>query len=652
MPRLILFLAPVLGLTNCSQPKTPWWDQVQSGGPCHEANLLDGLDTTSGDELRNIAYCLNQHGNLDPVMPLVEATRETTRDSQEAGLHLALGVDGLLKADVDVFQFSSQLLDWMDDDSGLVDSALKLIVEMSYGKSYASLEGQNAPTAQTAIDQGVLAPLLGGIRAGLVAALDADLAPLEVAEEAIESDKTLSVIHSLSGLVNSTDTSFNHRMDDFLSDLGRALQLVQSPSNDRTSSASGDSLRDLVVALASNSDSSGQKTIDLVELAAGDLFSDPIAQTRVRDALEGLEDRGALRSLPLHLQYLGNVDTEGNSTINGKDSALVSLLRLLHNANTPIQCSINWGLGSYNINLGNLSIEILEAISELDPDLSADGIDLLGNILGLPLTDVILQTVAALGVCPVLDAEFVEDLKGVDRLNDAQTGDLLRVLIQVLKALGEGQNSRIPEMVDLLSIPQAVEASEPLEEVLRDLGGTPFLETMAAFAGPVLSPNDYVDSSQFPEGVDVIDFNMLWEIIENGFSAQSKPKSPLRELEPLVSAMLTQNETWTGLHALGDLLADNQSESQDLLTWLPEIVNLDPNLDLTRTLAGVFFQSETANHFAQVLEVDGLYQALIYSTEETPGPLPFFAQMQLSGTLESLLGTIEHVFGLLVPPKN
>jgi hypothetical protein len=116
--------------------------------------------------------------------------------------------------------------------------------------------------------------------------------------------------------------------------------------------------------------------------------------------------------------------------------------------------------------------------------------------------------------------------------------------------------------------------------------------------------------------------------------------------------MLTQNETWTGLHALGDLLADKQSESQALLTWLPEIVSLDPNLDLTRTLAGVFFQTETANHFAQVLEVDGLYQALIYTTEETPGPLPFFAQLQLSGTLETLLGTIERVFGLLVPPKN
>jgi hypothetical protein len=649
MPRLLLFLAPVLGLTNCSQPKAPWWDQVQSGGPCHEANLLDGLDTTSGDELRNIAYCLNQHGNLDPVMPLVEATRAPTRDSQEAGQHLALGVDGLLQADVDVFQFSSQLLDWMDTDSDLLDSALKVIVEMSYGKSYSLLEGQSAPTAQSAIDQGVLAPLLGGLRAGLVAALDADLAPLKIAEEAIESDKTLSVIHSLTGLVNSTDTGFKHRMDDFLSDLGQALQLVQSPSNDRTSSASGDSLRDLVEALVSNRNASGQNTIDLVELAAEDLFSDSIAQTRVRDALEGLEDRGALRSMPLHLQYLGNVDAEGNSTTNGEDSALVSLLRLLHNANTPIQCSI---LGIYNINLGNLSIAILEAISELDPDLSADGIDLLGNVLGLPLTDVLLQTVAALGVCPVLDAEFAKDLQGIDRLNDPQTGDLLRVLIQVLKALGEGQDSRIPEMVDLLSIPHAVEASEPLEEMLRDLGGTPFLETMAAFAAPALSPDDYVDSSQFPAGVEVLDFNMLWEIMEHGFSAQSKPKSPLRELEPLVSAMLTQNETWTGLHALGDLIADSQSESQALLTWLPEIVSLDPNLDLTRTLAGVFFQSETANHFAQVLEVDGLYQALIYSTEETPGPLPFFAQLQLSGTLETLLGTIERVFGLLVPPKN
>jgi hypothetical protein len=652
VPSKLLLLAPILGLTSCSQPKTPWWEQVQSGGPCHEANLMDGLDTESGEELRNIAYCLNQHGNLDAVMPLVESTRELTRDGREAGQHLALGLNGLLNADINVFQFSTQLLDWMESDSGLLDAGLKVLVELTYGLPYVLLENQPAPTAQSALDQGVITPLLGGFRAGLIAALDADLAPLETAESALNSPRTLSLIHSLAGMLNSPDTGFKHRTEDLLEDLGYAIKTAQSPNNDRTASATGDSLRDLITALAFNRDATGQRAIDLVELAAEKIFSDTVAQGRVRTALEGLVEKEALRSMPLQLRYLGTVDSRGSSLGPGDDSALVSMLRLLNNSNTSINCSIPWGFSSYEISLGNLALALLEGISELDPELSADGIDLLAGILGLPLSDAILQTVAALGVCPVLDAQFADDLQSLDRLNDAGSGDLLRVLIQVLKALGQGQDSRIPEMVELLSIPDAVGASEPLEELLRDWGGTAFLESMAAFSNPILNPSSFVDDSGFPSDVTPIDFDDLWEILETAFDSPNSGKSPLRQLEPLVLALLEQEDTWIGVHALGSLLSDHQSVSQDLLSWLPEIVALDPDLNLTRTLAGVLFQKETASHFAQALEVDALFQAATKSSESQQGPLPFFAQLQLSGTLETLLGTIDRVFGLLVPPQN
>ena len=652
MPQRLLLLAPILGLTSCSQPKTPWWEQVQSGGPCHEANLLDGLDTESGEELRNIAYCLNQHGNLDAVMPLVESTRELTRDGREAGQHLALGLSGLLSADIDVFQFSTKLLDWMESDSGLLDDGLKVLVEMTYGRPYSQLENHATPTTQSALDQGVIAPLVGGFRAGLIAALDADLAPLEIAESALNSQRTLALIHSLAGMVNSPDAGFKHRMEDLLEDFGQAIQIAQSPNNDRTPSSSGDSLRDLVNALAFNRDATGQRAIDLVELAAGEIFSDTVAQGRVRSALEGLSERGALRSLPLQLRYLGSVDSRGSNLSPGEASALVSMLRLLHNSNTSVNCSIPWGLSTYEIHLGNLAIALLEGIAESDPERSADGIDLLAGILGLPLSDAILQTVAALGVCPVLDAEFADDLQSLNRLSDAGSGDLLRVLIQVLKALGQGQDSRIPEMVELLSIPQAIGASEPLEELLRDWGGTAFLESMAAFSNPILNPSAFVDDSAFPSDVAPVDFDVLWEILEIAFDSPTSGKSPLREMEPLVLALLEQEDTWAGVHALGALLGDSQAVSQDLLRWLPEIVGLDPDLNLTRTLAGVLFQRETASHFAQALEVHALFQAVTTSSESQPGPLPFFAQLQLSGTLETLLGTIERVFGLLVPPRN
>jgi hypothetical protein len=175
---------------------------------------------------------------------------------------------------------------------------------------------------------------------------------------------------------------------------------------------------------------------------------------------------------------------------------------------------------------------------------------------------------------------------------------------------------------------------------------------MAAFSNPILDPSAFVDDSAFPSDVSPIDFDDLWEILESAFDSSSNGKSPLRELEPLMLALLEQDSTWKGVHALGELLRNHQADSQDILSWLPEIVSLDPDLKLTRTLAGVLFQKETAGHFAQALEVDDLFQSVITSTDSQPGPLPFFAQLQLSGTLETLLGTIDRVFGLLVPPQK
>ena len=229
---------------------------------------------------------------------------------------------------------------------------------------------------------------------------------------------------------------------------------------------------------------------------------------------------------------------------------------------------------------------------------------------------------------------------------------MLLVLVEVLKALGEGQNSRIPEMVDLASIPHEIRATEALEEFLRDLGGSAFLESMAAFAGPALAPDDFIDSTNFPEGVSPLTFDDLWQIIGNAFEMQSNGQTPLEQLEPLLYAVVANDKTWEGVNALGSLLGEGQAVTLDLLNWLPQIVEMDPDLDLTRSLSGVFFSADTANHFAQVLEVKALYDALVQSSEEAPGPLPFFAELQVSGTLEALLGTIDRVIGLLVVSKE
>ena len=647
MPKHLLLLSAALGIGGCSEPKAPWWDSLESGGSCHDVNLLDGLDTDSGDELLNTFYCLNQSGNLNAFVPTVESLREPSRDQQEGALHLALGFNALLQADLNVLSLAGSLLEWMETDSPLLEDSLKIVVELIYATPYSALEGADAPSLQSDLDNGALVPLLGGLREGLIAALDDNLAPLEMMDDALHSEKTLSLLHSLSALTQSKDEGFRHRMDDLLADFGAAIVDSQSPENNRTSSGSGNSLEDVARALILNKDDKSRSAIELAEEAAGSLFQDNNAQSRVIDALEGLQDRDALRTLPLQLRYLSDVPADVGSFGPGIDSALVSLLRLIHNANTSVECEVNWGFGSYKIELGNLSVALLEAFAELDPTLTTESVDILGDILDLPLTDTILNVIAALNVCPVMDEQFVDDLASIDRLNDSAAGDLLLVLVEVLKAIGEGSNSKIPEMVDLLSIPHAVDATIPLEELLRDLGGSAFLESLAAFAGPSLNPTEYLDPSTFPEGVEVLEFDDLWAIAAAAFEPQSNGKTALQQTLPLLEAIVADPNSWNGIHNLGSLLADARSETAALLDLMPTLLELDPELQLTRQISGIFFDVETAEHFAKVLEIPNLYAAVSASSEEGPGPLVFVAQLQLSGTLQRLLGTIDRAIGLL-----
>ena len=86
---------------------------------------------------------------------------------------------------------------------------------------------------------------MAGLRQGLIVSLDEDLAPLEVAEEVLDSNLSLDALHTLSLLTESKNEGFRLRIEDLLQDFGSAIVRSQSPSNDRWPGASGDSIRDL-----------------------------------------------------------------------------------------------------------------------------------------------------------------------------------------------------------------------------------------------------------------------------------------------------------------------------------------------------------------------------------------------------------------------
>ena len=77
------------------------------------------------------------------------------------------------------------------------------------------------------------------------------------------------------------------------------------------------------------------------------------------------------------------------------------------------------------------------------------------------------------------------------------------------------------------------------------------------------------------------------------------------------------------------------------------LLDEDPEFKIVRRLTGVFLDRELAKHFAKVLEIEELFEAVSTTSEDTPGAMPFVAQLQLSGTMESLLGTLNRTIGLL-----
>ena len=109
---------------------------------------------------------------------------------------------------------------------------------------------------------------------------------------------------------------------------------------------------------------------------------------------------------------------------------------------------------------------------------------------------------------------------------------------------------------------------------------------------------------------------------------------------------MTEESTWNESSSWRTLV--RQKLSQFWLAAARAALDEDPELKLVRQFAGVFLNRELANHFAQVLEIEELFEAVSRSTVDTPGAMPFVAELQLSGTMRSLLGTLNRTIGLLI----
>ncbi|MES2640170.1 MAG: hypothetical protein V4850_11825 [Myxococcota bacterium] len=635
---------PSLALGACSFADTgeDWRAQVEPSGACYEANLLDGLDTASTAEAHAVFACLNGTGAIEAYAPLDVALDGETREGA-AGLVLARWIADLPMADLSLGALLDDAIVLLEDPSPVFD-VMHVGLELIYGKPWPWLGASVPFNSQSALDSGLLVPALPVMGAAAGAVLDEDLAPLAPVADAVRSDATRSLLWTLASVGVSTDPTLSDLATSWAPDLSDALARVADGDNDRWSGASGHSLRDLATLLYTRE---GDGRITLDHLA--EPLAPVLADTRLRDALELVlrdqADAGRLDVLPAQVLYLTSVDARGGSLSTTEDSALVALLRLLHDANTEVDCSIDLVFFDVDISLGNLSVELLQLLARQAPSTVDGGVDLLGDLLGVALTDDILTAVADSGVCPVIDTQLVSDLHALDRLADPQTDELLLVLLDALATLDD--RGQVPALVDTVGEAHALGIVAPVEELLRDTADTALAADLLALLPTLLDPWDYHDPADLPAGTPPLDFTLVWDTAAVVLTADATGETPLAALAGPVKAALAQSGTWTTLGALGGLLAEPDALSVGALDAVAALCEADPALDVLDSLAETLEDTALLRPLLVLVEADALRDAAAHTELTREGPIPFTARLVHGGTLQVLLDTLSLLTTLL-----
>lgn len=614
----------------------------EPGGPCYDANLLDGFDDT--DEIHVVFACINAEGALDSYASLDAALDGPTRDGP-AGAVLLAWLDTFPAVDLSLPDLLDEVLAVLEAPEELL-SGVRMGFELLYASPWADLGAATPLNSQVSLDAGVFVPLLP--MAGLVAgtALDEDLASLAPLTELLRSATLRQIAWTAASVGASDNPALAPLGRRWATDAGDAIARTRDPANDRWSAASGDSLRDLAGQLFTRTGNDGRPVIEHLGDPLRPLLADDVVRDRMEAALEDQIRAGRLDSLPAELLYLASVDPDGGALADGEDSALVALVRLLHAGDTEVTCSVDLIVTSLDISLGNLSLELLQLFADADPDTLVSGVGLLGGLLGIDLTDSILDLIVDSRVCPAIDAQLVADLDAIDRFNDAGAGTSLYVLLAALDAI-DAPTTRIPEVIDLIGTLDAFELVEPGEEALRDLHDAPLTDDLLAFLPALLDPWGYHDPDAFPPGIEPVSFADAWGMAEAVLEESDDGTTALGRVSSLLNIGLAQQGTWTAVGNLGRLLEQPDAETADALPWLTARLEADPDLEIAVTLADSLDDYAFVRAPLVLVEAEGLRGALGATQLTQPGPLPFTAVLVHDGTLDVLLDTLRLLVTLL-----
>lgn len=629
----------VVLLAGCDLAPSPadWTDQLAPAGPCYEANLADGLDETSTAELHAVWACLDRQGALAGFAPVDVAFDAETREGP-AGLVLARAVNDASLEGFSLADAVDDALALLEDPAPLWDR-LDLGLELAYGVPRPRLvEGALPP-----LSDGLLPPALD--LAGSLATVRLDRPEaFEPLVELLRSEALRRLAWTGALLLQSPDPVLSAAVARWPDDLAELVDATGTSGNDRWPEASGDSLRDLAVWLLVRRTEAGVTPLHALGEAAAPLLADPGAGDRLQAELLAESRAGRLADLPDTLAWLVSVDAFGDPLRGDDATALLALIRLLHDANTEVDCSIDLGWFSIDFSLGNLSVSLLEQLAAFDEDTAVSGVGLLGGLLGTSLTDDTLYAIAESGVCPTIDTQLVDDLHAVDRLADPEAEAFLRVLLAALDAFED----RVPELVDLLSATYDLGVLPPLEELLRDAGETTAAADLVVVVEALLDPAARLDLARLPAGMAPVELADAWTWAGTLLVADGDGTTPLDDLAPLTDPLLADASTWLLVDRLAALVVQSDAELRALPDGLPDALAEDPELAFATDLADRLADPDALRPAFVLLEAEGVRAALV-ATE--PGPVPTLAEWTLDGTLQVLLDTLT-VFASLLDPES
>lgn len=612
-----------------------WSDQLAPAGPCYEVNLLDGVERGDTAELHALFGCLNRQGTLSPLARADIALDAPTRDGTVATDLFDLGTAaGESAQGLSLGSVLDSALALFDDRAALVEY-VELGLELVYAAPVSQLGVTVSLNSATSLDAGLVVPAFDTIGAVTSAILDSQSEALAPLADGLDHADAPRWVWSLALAAEAPDPALSTLASTWPALLADTLALTPNTSNNRHSGPYGDSLRDLVsVALAEDA---------LVAVGGGitPLLQDEFTTGQVSAWVIDEDQAGRLDRLDEGVAYLIAVRADGNSLASGDDSAFVSLIRLLNDGNQSVDCEVDLGITTLEFSLGNLSVSLLTELSKINADSAASGVDVLGDVLGYPLTGALLDAVADSGVCPVIDDQLVGDLESLDRLSDPAADDLLRSLLGFLQAVDE----HIPEVVNLAGALHSHQLVEPTEELIRDLAGQDLADALLAALPALVDPDGRQASSSFPGGIRPIDMTAIATLAVALTDADN-----VEALSPLLTSLVAQSSTWTAISNLRPLLLAGDTRTSHALELVLRLAEADPSLEMLPAAAEQLRNPSVTRPALGLLESTAVRSALTDTELLNEGALPWVGRLYVGGTVDVVLDTLTLVRGLLGAP--